>query len=239
LARLAGRIALVTGASRGLGAAVARRFAAEGAQLVLVAREAKSLEAIDDSVGGAATLVPLDLRDFAKIDQLGAALAQRFGRLDIVVGAAAMLGMLSPLGHADPALWQEVIDVNLTANYRLLRALDPLLRASDAGRAIFVTCHSERAALPYWGAYATSKAALEAMVRIYAGENAQSTIRANLVDPGPLRTQLRADAFPHEKPETLPLPAEATEQFVALASAECRRNGEIVRAELPRHPAGA
>jgi NAD(P)-dependent dehydrogenase (short-subunit alcohol dehydrogenase family) len=239
VARLAGRIALVTGASRGLGAAVAQAFANEGAQVVLTARDGKALEGVDDAIrsaGGAATLVPLDLRDFDKIDQLGAALGERFGRLDVLVGAAGVLGTLSPLGHADPATWQEVIDVNLTANWRLLRALDPLLRRSDSGRAIFVTCG---AALPYWGAYATSKAALEAMVRIYAGENAQGSIRANLVDPGPLRTALRAAAFPHESPETLPLPADATEPFVALAAAACRRNGEIVRAELPRHPPGA
>jgi NAD(P)-dependent dehydrogenase (short-subunit alcohol dehydrogenase family) len=229
--RLERRIALVTGASRGLGAAVARRFAAEGAHVVLLARNRIELERVDDAIratGGAATLVPLDLAAPDKIDELGAALYQRFDRLDVLVGAAGVLGPLSPLGHIDPKTWQETIEVNLTANWRLIRALDPLLRQSQAGRAIFVTCGAARELAPYWGAYGASKAALEAMVRIYAGEMARTTVRANLIDPGPLRTDLRAVAFPFENRDALPAPEAATDEFVALAAADCQRNGELV-----------
>ena len=229
--RLDGRIALVTGASRGLGAAVAVRFAAAGAHVVLLARSVGGLEATDDAIraaGGAATLIPLDLLEFDKIDQLGAALSQRFGRLDILVGAAAVLGTLSPIGHFDPKAWQEVMAVNATANWRLVRALDPLLRLSPAGRAVFVTCAVARDLPPYWGAYAASKAALEAMVRVYAAEMAQTTVRANLIDPGPLGTRLRAAAFPREDRARLRPPEEAAEAFVALAVAECEANGTLV-----------
>ena len=234
---LEGRIGLVTGASRGLGAAVAVRLAAAGAHVVLLARSVGGLEATDDAIragGGAATLIPLDLAEFDKIDQLGAALHQRFGRLDILVGAAGVLGALSPTGHFDPKAWQEAIDVNATANWRLVRALDPLLRLSPAGRAVFVTCAAARELPPYWGAYAASKAALEAMVRTYAAEIAQTTVRANLIDPGPLRTRLRAGAFPREDPAGLRPPEAAAEAFVALAAAACDANGTLVT--LP--PAG-
>src|SRR5579883_1706259 len=199
--RLAGRLALITGASRGIGAAVARRFAAEGAHVILVARTVGGLEELDDeirSAGGNATLVPLDLRDFDKIDQMGAALYQRFGKLDVLVGNAGVLGSLSPTGHVMPKTWQEVMDVNLTANWRLIRSLDPLLRRSEAGRAVFTTCAAAREALPYWGPYAASKAALETMVKIYAGEVEKTPIRVNLVDPGPVRTKLRLQGFPAE-----------------------------------------
>lgn len=229
--RLAGRIALVTGASRGLGAAIATRFAAEGAQLVLVARTVGGLEETDDAVrraGGApATLVPLDLRSFDSIDQLGASLYERFGRLDVLVGNAGVLGELTPIAHLAPETWAEVMDVNLTANYRLIRSLDPLLRQSPAGRAIFVT---SGAAEPraYWAAYGISKAALEALVRTYAAEIEKTHIRANLVNPGALRTGMRRKAYPGEDPETLRKPERATDIFVELAEAACRRNGEIV-----------
>jgi NAD(P)-dependent dehydrogenase (short-subunit alcohol dehydrogenase family) len=171
--RLAGKIALITGASRGIGAAVAERFAAEGAHLVLAARTAGGLEEVDDKVraaGGSATLVPLDLRDFIKIDELAAALYERYGHLDILVGNAAEFGTFSPLGHIDPKLWGEIIDLNLTANWRLIRAMDPLLRAAPAGRAIFVTSGIARSPRAYWGPYAVSKAGLEALVKTYAAE---------------------------------------------------------------------
>ncbi len=170
--RLAGRVALITGASRGIGAAVARRFAAEGARLVLAARTVGGLEEVDDAIrsggGERATLVPLDLREFDAIDRLGASLYARFGHLDVLVGNAGVLGTLSPLGHIEPPGWAEVMDINLTANWRLIRSLDPLLRRSKSGRAIFVS--SGAAAVPhaYWGAYAVSKAALEMLVRTYA-----------------------------------------------------------------------
>ncbi len=232
--RLAGRIALVTGASRGLGAAVAQRFAAEGAQLVLVARTVGGLEEVDDAVrragSGPATLVPLDLREFDKIDHLGASLYERFGRLDVLVGNAAVLGMLSPLGHVTPDIWTETLDLNLTANWRLIRSLDPLLRRSDAGRAIFVTSGAASGAFAYWGPYAASKAALESLVRTYAAEVEKSALRVNLVDPGVVRTAMRAQAFPGEDPATLRPPDAVSDMFVDLAEAACTRNGELVRA---------
>jgi len=230
--RLAGRIALITGASRGIGAAVAARFAREGAHVVLAARTVGGLEELDDDIraaGGLATLVPLDLRDFAKIDDLAAAIYQRFGRLDVLVGNAAEFGAFSPLGHIDPKLWREVIDLDLTANWRLIRVMDPLLRLSPAGRAIFVTSRLARDAPPYYGPYAVAKAGLETLVRIYAGEVAARTnVQANLIDPGAVRTRLRAHIFPGENPETVPAPGSVTDAFVDLAVPECTRNGEIV-----------
>lgn len=231
MSRLKDRIALITGASRGIGAAVARRFAAEGAHVVLIARTAGGLEEVDDEIrgaGGQATLVPLDLREFDKIDELGAALFDRFGRLDALVGNAAILGDLTPVHHMDPDAWEAVIALNLSANWRLLRSLDPLLRASDAGRAIFVTSGAAHGVFPYWGAYATSKAALETLVKTYAAENAKTPIRANIVDPGAVRTAMRAQAFPGEDPMSLPAPDSITDAFVELAETGCRWTGEVV-----------
>jgi NAD(P)-dependent dehydrogenase (short-subunit alcohol dehydrogenase family) len=231
---LQGRLALVTGASRGIGAAVARRFASEGAHVIAIARTQGALEELDDAVrasGGAATLVPLDLREFDAIDHMGAALYERFGKLDVVVGCAGVLGNLSPVGHLDPKLWRQVFDINVTANYRLIRSLDPLLRQSDSGRAIFVTCGAAREMAPFWGAYGASKAALEALVRIYAAEVARTPLRVNLVDPGPLRTRLRAEGFPAEDRDALRAPEEMTEVFVRLAAADCPHHGEIVSAQ--------
>lgn len=229
--RLEGRLALVTGASRGLGAAVARHHAAEGAHVILLGRTTKGLEQTDDAIrelGATATLVPLDLRRFAEIDAMAQSLHQRFGRLDVLVSCAAVLGHLAPTGHFEPALWDEMIDVNLTANWRLIRALDPLLRLSSAGRAIFATCAAAREASPYWSAYGASKAGLEAVVRSYASEIAQSTVKANLVDPGPMRTELRFAAFPFEDRAKLRAPEDATEPFVALAEASSLVNSTRV-----------
>jgi NAD(P)-dependent dehydrogenase (short-subunit alcohol dehydrogenase family) len=237
LSRLAGRLALVTGASRGLGAAIARRFAAEGAQLILVARTVGGLEEVDDAVravGGSATLVPLDLRDFDAIDRLGQSLYERFGRLDILVANAAVLGTLSPAGHITPRDWSDVIDLNLTANWRLIRSLDPLLRASEAGRAIFITDALARHPRAFWGAYAASKAGLEALVRVYADETARTRLRVNLFDPGRMRTRLRARAYPGEKPESVPPPESVTDGLVELAEAGCTLHGEVIRASPPR-----
>jgi NAD(P)-dependent dehydrogenase (short-subunit alcohol dehydrogenase family) len=231
--RLSGKVALITGASRGIGAAVAERLAREGAHLVLTGRTVGGLEETDDRVraaGGSATLVPFDLREFIKIDELAAALHERYGRLDILVGNAGEFGVFSPLGHIDPALWSEVVDLNLTANWRLIRAMDPLLRAAEHGRAVFVTTALAREALPYYGPYAVSKAALEAMVRIYAGEVARTRIRANLLDPGIVRTRLRARIFPGENPATVPSPESITDAFMPLVLEECDRNGEIITA---------
>ncbi|MGE0660234.1 MAG: SDR family NAD(P)-dependent oxidoreductase [Reyranellaceae bacterium] len=232
--RLAGRLALITGASRGLGRALALKFAAEGADLVLVARTVGALEEIDDQVkalGRNATLVPLDVTDFDALDRMGQALHDRFGRLDVLVGNAAMLGILSPLAHVDAKIWKSTLDLNLTANWRLLRSMDPLLRASPAGRAIFVTSGITRRTVPYWGPYTIAKSALEAMVRMYAAEMAHTTVKVNLVNPGPMRTGMRVEAFPGEDPMTVPAPEELAEAFVPLAEASCQLNGEWVAAD--------
>jgi NAD(P)-dependent dehydrogenase (short-subunit alcohol dehydrogenase family) len=228
---LAGKIALITGASRGIGAAVAERFARAGAHVVLAARTVGGLEEVDDKVraaGGSATLVPVDLRDFIKIDELAAALFDRYGRLDVLVGNAAEFGVFSPVGHIDPAIWAEVIDLNLTANWRLIRAMDPLLRAAPAGRAIFVTSGVARGVFPYWGPYAVSKAGLEMLVKIYAGEITKTRVRANLIDPGIVRTRLRARAFPGEDPASLPPPESVCDAFLALALPGSTCNGEVI-----------
>jgi NAD(P)-dependent dehydrogenase (short-subunit alcohol dehydrogenase family) len=228
---LAGKIALITGASRGIGAAVAERFAHEGAHVVLAARTVGGLEESDDKVrasGGTATLVPFDLRDFVKIDELAARVLDRWGRLDILVGNAAEFGIFAPLGHIEPATWSEVIDLNLSANWRLIRAMDPLLRAAPAGRAIFVTSGVARGIHPYWGPYAVSKAGLEMLVKIYAGEIAKTRVRANLIDPGVVRTRLRARAFPGEDPTRLPTPESVTDAFLRLGLPECLHNGQVV-----------
>ncbi len=230
--QLAGRVALITGASRGLGAALARRFAHEGAQLVLLARTVGALEEVDDEIrasgGRQALLVPHDLRDFDALDQLGASLHQRYGKLDVLVGNAGHLGSLSPIGHTDPKVWAETLDVNLTANFRLLRSLDPLLRLSDAGRAIFVGAEEARASKAYWGPYAASKAALESLVLTYAAEIERTTVRANLICPGPMATKLRAQAFPGEKPDTVLQPDDVTDRFVELASQQNLLNGQRI-----------
>lgn len=233
--RLAGRVALVTGASRGVGAAIARAYAKEGAELVLTARTVGGLEELDDEIrkisGKTSLLVPFDLKDFDAIDRLGAALYERFGKLDILVGNAGALGTLSPLGHISPKEFQEVIDINLTANWRLIRSLDPLLRQSEAGRAIFLTSGAARGPRAYWGTYAISKAALEMMVGIYAQEIQQTKVRANLIDPGRVRTRMRAKAYPGEDPQSLKTPDEIMAKFVELATAAFTGNGDVVKAQ--------
>jgi len=228
--RLSGRIALVTGASRGIGRAVARRFAAEGARLILVARTSGGLEEADDEVQGAggepAMLVPLDICQGDLVDQLGAALHERFGRLDILVGNAGTLGGLRPVGHYPPDVWENVIALNLTANWRLIRSLDPLLRLSDAGRAMFVTSGVTEGTPPaYWSAYTASKAALEALVRTYAAELKRTNLKVNIIDPGASATNMRAEAFPGEDPNTLATPDEITDLFVELAEASYDESG--------------
>jgi NAD(P)-dependent dehydrogenase (short-subunit alcohol dehydrogenase family) len=230
--RLKGRIALVTGASRGLGAAAALAYAREGAHCVLVARTVGGLEAVDDQikqVGGTATLVPLDITDGPGIDRLGLALHQRFGKLDVLLGNAGLLGTLSPVGHIEPDIFERVMAVNVTANWRLIRSLDPLLRASDGGRAIFVTSGMSRIVRPYWSAYAASKAALDMMVQTYAAECVDTPVRVNLYNPGPIRTALRRDAFPGENPQNVSPPEEHTEALMQLALPSCTMNGEWVQ----------
>ncbi|CAA7623133.1 SDR family NAD(P)-dependent oxidoreductase [Magnetospirillum sp. UT-4] len=235
MGRLAGRVALVTGASRGIGRAVAKRFAAEGAEVVCVARTQGALEELDDEIAalgaGKAVLCPLDLREFDRIDQVAAALFERFGRLDVLVGNAGDIGGgLGPVGHYKPKHVAEAFDLNVIANWRLIRAFEPLLRASAAGRAMFVTSGAARAALPYWGIYAASKAALEAMVLSWAAEVERiSPLRVNLIDPGVVATRMRAIAFPGEDPTSLVQPDQVAGTFVDLAEATCTRHGEIVR----------
>lgn len=229
--RLEGRIALVTGASRGIGRAVARRFAEEGATVVAVSRTQGALEELDDEVrsfGGQIVLVPEDLRQSEKIDQIAAALYQRFGKLDILVGNAAVLGTLSPMSHVKPEDFADVMNTNLSVNWQLIRYMEPLLRQSDAGRAIFVTSSVARTPRAYWSAYAVSKAALECMVRTWAEELRNTPIRANLYDPGGTATRMRAQAFPGEDQDTLPTAESHADAFVDLASPDCDRQGEIV-----------
>ncbi len=232
--RLAGRIALITGASRGIGAAVARRFAAEGAEVVLTARTVGALEEVDDQIratgGIPATLIPLDLMNLDEIDQLGPILYQKFGRLDILIGNAGTLGALAPVACSDPKILQRVMTVNVMANYRLIRTLDPILRQSPAGRAIFVTDLMEGETVPFWGLYGASKIALETMVRAYAAEVTRPDLRVNLVYPGVVGTALRAKAFPGESQAPLRQPDEVTDIFVELADPACTRHGETVHA---------
>ena len=228
---LAGRLALITGASRGLGAAAALAYAREGAHVVLVARTVGGLEAVDDqikAIGGNATLVPLDVTDGPGLDRLGAALHERFGRLDILLGNAAVLGALSPVGHFEPKTFEEVMAVNVTANWRLIRSMDPLLRRSDAGRAIFVTSGASRKILPYWGAYAASKAALDMLVGVYAAEVAHTQVRVNLFNPGPMRTYMRRQAFPGEAEAQQTPPEAHAESLIRLALPSCTMNGQWV-----------
>jgi NAD(P)-dependent dehydrogenase (short-subunit alcohol dehydrogenase family) len=228
--RLAGRLALVTGATRGIGRAVALAYAREGAHPILVGRTSGALEEVDDEIralGGSATLLTLDLKRYDKIDALGPTIFQRWQKLDILVGNAGVLGQLSPLGHVTAEDWDEVLQVNLTANWRLIRTLDPLLRKSDAGRAIFVSSGAAANPRAYWGPYAVSKAALEALVKVYAREVENSAVRANLVNPGPTRTSMRAKAFPGEDPASLKAPEDVVETFIHLAEPSCRDNGRL------------
>jgi NAD(P)-dependent dehydrogenase (short-subunit alcohol dehydrogenase family) len=231
--RLAGRVALITGASRGIGAAVAEAYAAEGAHVILLARTQGALEEVDDRIqsrGGTATLLPFDLAETKKINALGPALADRFGKLDILVGNAATLGSLSPVAMSDAKIYEDVFRVNFLANVQLIRTLDPFLRGSDAGRAIFVTSGNARSYAPFWSAYAASKAALETMAATYAQEVAYSKLHVNVIDPGVVATELRAAAFPGEDTAELPLPETVAGAFVDLATPDCTTTGKIVAA---------
>ncbi len=231
--RLANKIALITGASRGIGAAVAKRYASEGAHVILTGRTVGGLEAVDDAIqkitGTPATIVPLDLRQMDSIDALGAQIYERFGKLDILVGNAATLGTLSPLAHAAPSEIEDVFTINVLANARLLRACDPLLRLSEAGRVIMVTSGASERAVAYWGPYAASKAALDKLTLTYAAEMAMTSVRTNLIDPGATRTAMRAKAFPGEDPASLPTPESISEWFVRLAQVDAP-NATRVRA---------
>jgi NAD(P)-dependent dehydrogenase (short-subunit alcohol dehydrogenase family) len=239
--RLQGRIALITGASRGIGRAIAKAFAKEGAHLILTARTQSALEELDDEIldisNQNATLVPMDLADFEAIDKMGAAVFDRFKRIDVLVGNAAILTPLSPMAQVKVKDWDQVLSLNLTANFRLLRSFDPLLRMSDAGRAIFVSSTITQGVWPYWGAYSVSKAGLETMVKTYASENEKTTVRANIINPGPTRTSMRPVAYPGEDPKTVKPPEDVTETFIKLAEASCDLNGKIIQVEPIRQPA--
>jgi len=225
-----GKIALVTGASRGIGAAVAKSLAAKGAHVIALARTTGGLEELDDEIkklGGSATLVPADIRKFDDLDRMGQALFERFKKLDILVGNAGQLGVLSPLPHVDQKAWDEVIAVNVTANYRLIRSLDMLLRAADAARAVFVTSGAANKATAYWGPYAVSKAALDMLVRTYAAEVSTTNIKVNLFNPGPIRTRMRAKAMPGEDPMSLEVPETVAEAIVELCLPSVGENGKL------------
>jgi NAD(P)-dependent dehydrogenase (short-subunit alcohol dehydrogenase family) len=228
--RLEGRVALVTGASRGLGASAAVALAKEGAHIIATARTEGGLAELDDqikAVGGAATLVPIDIRDFDAIDRLGLAIFERWKKLDILIGNAGVLGKLTPMAHVDQKMWDEVMGVNVTANYRLIRSMDVLLRQSDAGRAVFVTSGLANKCWAYWGPYSISKAALEAMVKTYAAEVATTSLRVNCFSPGATRTGMRAKAMPGEDPMSLPHPDDVAAQIVPMCEPAFSDNGGV------------
>ncbi|MFT0892065.1 SDR family NAD(P)-dependent oxidoreductase [Pseudochelatococcus sp. G4_1912] len=227
---LTGRVVLVTGASRGIGRAAALALAKAGAHVVALARTVGALEELDDAIkaeGGSATLVPADIKDFDALDRLGAGIFERWGKLDGVLANAGILGTMTPLAHHEPKRWDEVMAVNLTANWRLIRSLDPLLRASDAGRAVFITSGAAHKYRAFWGSYAVSKAALEALALTYASETQTTPIRVSLVNPGPLRTRMRATAMPGEDPSILRTPEELAPQLVRMLSPSWTQTGVI------------
>ena len=233
---LAHRIALVTGASRGIGYATAIALAKAGAHIVATARTQGGLEELDDEIrkdGGSATLVPLNLTDTDGIARLGAGLHERYGKLDILIASAGLLGTMGPINHIDPKIWEQTLAVNVTANWRLIRSFDPLLRLSDAGRAIFMTSYAGQVHRAFWGIYATSKAALDMMVGTYAEEIKQTNVTANLFNPGKTRTSMRAEAYPGEDPETVKSPEFTAQQLVDLVLPSCKLNGEFITAEEP------
>ena len=230
------RLSLVTGASKGIGRAAAEILARRGHHVIAVARSKAALEELDDTIkaaGGQATLVPMDLKDAKGIDQLGGALYQRFGRLDGLVANAGVLGTIGTLHQVSPTSFENTIETNLTANWRLIRSFDPLLRASDAPRAVFVTSGVVPRPRAYWGPYQASKAGLEALVHAWAEETEAVGFKVNLFDPGPTRTDMRAKAMPGEDPETLPTPTEVAEKLVDLVEeAEMRTGARVAYREL-------
>ena len=234
--RLENRLAVITGASRGIGAATAKLFAAQGAHVILVARTIGGLEEVDDEIrakGGLATLVPMDLTDYDKIDEMGATIFERFGKLDILIANAGLLGTIGPINHINPQVWEQTIGVNVTANWRLIRSLDPLLRLSDAGRAIFLTSAAAQYHRAFWGLYATTKVALEMIVGTYAQEILKTNVTANLFNPGRTQTKMRAEAYPGENPNIIKAPEFVAKQLVNLAQQDCNLNGEIITADEP------
>lgn len=227
---LSGRIALVTGASRGIGYHIAKELGFAGAHVIAVARTQGGLEDLDDEIraaGGETTLVPLDLADMAGIDRLGGAIHDRWGKLDIMVGNAAMLGSISPIGHVEAKVFDRLMALNVTSIWRLIRSLDPLLRLSDAGRALLLSSSVAHSARAYWGPYAASKAAVETLARSWAEENLQTRLKVNSVDPGATRTAMRAQAAPGEDPMSLPHPSEVGAKIARLAYPDVSETGKL------------
>jgi len=227
---LADRIALITGASRGIGYATALALARAGAHVVAVARTVGGLEELDDAVraaGGSATLVPLDMRDYAGLYRLAAALKERHGRLDVLIGNAAAAATLSPLDHIEPKIWEEMMALNVTANWHLIRAMAALLRSSDAGRAVFITSRVATLTRAYWAPYSVSKAALNALAQTYAAETTSTAVRVNLFDPGATRTRMRALVMPGEDPMTLPTAEEVAAKLLPLCLPSFTETGRL------------
>lgn len=230
MGQLSGKVALVTGASRGIGRAMALMLAREGAHVIATARTVGGLEELDDDIakaGGSATLVPLDIKDAEGVDRLGAAIFERWQRLDILVGNAGILGKLSPIGHVDPSVWADVMATNVTANWRLIRSMAPLLRQAEGARAVFLTSGVAVKHPAYWGAYSASKAALEALVKTYAAETATTSLRVNLLSPGPIATKMRAQAMPGEDATTLPSAEALAQAALPLFLGETDVTGEV------------
>ena len=230
---LSGKLVLVTGATRGIGRAVAMAAASAGAELIITGRTIGALEEVDDEIkagGGHATIVEMDMKDTAAMPRLAAAIAERWGRLDGLVANAAILTALTPVGHVTPEDWETNIAVNLTGQWHMIRAFDPLLRAAPAGRAILVTSGAAVGSRPFWGPYAATKAGLEALGRSWAGESEQTSLRINMMNPGGTATTMRASAFPGEDPASLPQPADIAPAFLALLAEDCPWHGDVVNA---------
>ena len=229
---LEGKVALVTGASRGLGFATAIHLANLGAHIIATARTKGGLEELDDAVkaaGSSATLVPMDITDYPAIDRLGVAIFERWQRLDVLIGNAGTLGKLTPVAHVDPKVWDDALAINLTSNYRLIRSMDPLLRAAPQARAIFITSGLAHKCFPYWGTYSIGKAGLEALMKTYAAEVATTNIRVNCFSPGPTRTKMRATAMPGEDPDTLPTAKDVSAQIMPMCMSEFADNGAVYK----------
>lgn len=226
------RVALVTGASRGLGKAAALALAREGVEIIATARTVGGLEELDDdisAVGGKATLVPMDLADRPAMSKLATAIHERWGKLDIMIANAGLLGVLTPTAHLDEDVWDSVVDINLSASWRMIRVFDPLLRLSDAGRAVLMTSSAAQG-YPFWSAYAAAKAGVEALGKCWAAEVEKTSLRVNVLNPGGVATSMYASAFPGADLKSMPQPEDIAPTFVQLTAVDCRYHGEVLHA---------